>query len=366
MTVTPKVVIGVPLYNRADYLSQALESLLAQTYRDFVLILMDDGSSDGTPEIARQYAATDRRIIYRKNGARLGLVRNWSAVFKLARALYPGAEYFAWASDHDLWHPRWLSTLVSEFERCPGVVFVYPRNLRISETGETLRNPWSFDTFGIVNRWERFRTATLGPKAGDRTYGLYRAKALARTGLLRPVLLPDNLMQSELALYGQSKQVPEVLWYRRFEGTFSRARQRRSFFPDGPPVHSYLPWTLTHTGALLYDLGVRGRGRPTIGRVAGVVYALGYLPLGAKIEARSVLMKGVVRPARAALRASRRRLRTAAKTAGLARRTRARVSGRARRWFRGALRRPTGTLRRLTRAGRGPKRLRRLGKRLRA
>ena len=360
------MVIGAPLYNRADYLPKALDSLLAQTYSDFALILVDDASSDETSEIARRYAAADGRLIYRRNTTRLGLVRNWSNLFGLARELYPGAEYFAWASDHDLWHPRWLSALVSQLERYPEVVFVYPQNLRISETDEPLRDPWSFDTFGIVNRWERFRTATLGPKAGDRTYGLYRVETLARTGLLRPILLPDNLMQSELALYGQSKQVPEVLWYRRFEGTFSRARQRRSFFPDGPPLHSYLPWTLTHTGALLYDFGVRGLGRPTIGRLSGVGYALGYLPLGARIEARSVLMKEVVRPARAALRASRRRLRRRMKTSGPVRKKLADFPGGAWGWFGRTLRWPTGTRRRLATVGPPRKRLKRLGKLLSA
>ena len=307
MTVAPKVVIGVPLYNRADHLAEALGSLLAQTYRDFVVLLLDDCSTDETPEIVRAHAEADGRVIYRRNHARLGLVRNWSNAFRLARQLYPTMEYFAWGSDHDVWHPRWLSALVAEMERHPSVVLAYPQNVRISATGETLRGSWSFDTFGILDRWDRFRTVTLGPKAGDRVYGLFRAKALAQTGLLWPVLLPDNLMQSELALYGQFKQVPEVLWSRRFEGTFSRARQRRSFFPHRPPAYSYLPWSLMHTAVLLYRLGLRGAGRQTFGRLRGGCYALGYLPLAATVEGRSVARKKLIRPARAALKRWRRR-----------------------------------------------------------
>jgi len=62
--VRPRVSIGVPVYNGERYLAQALESIFAQTYQNFELIISDNGSSDGTEAICRGYAAADSRIRY--------------------------------------------------------------------------------------------------------------------------------------------------------------------------------------------------------------------------------------------------------------------------------------------------------------
>ena len=61
---TPKVSIGMPIYNGEHFLPQTLDSLLAQTYKDFELIISDNASSDGTQEICQQYAAQDSRVRY--------------------------------------------------------------------------------------------------------------------------------------------------------------------------------------------------------------------------------------------------------------------------------------------------------------
>ena len=114
------------------------------------------------------------------------------------------------------------------------------------------------------------------------------------------------MVLSEVSLLGQFKQVAEVLWYRRFAGIFSLARQRGFYFPEGAPAYSYLPWWLMHTGALIWHLGVRGTGRPAVGRLAGLGYALAYLPLGVGVAIRSKLRKKVIRPAALTLHRSRR------------------------------------------------------------
>ncbi len=60
----PLVSIGMPVFNGEDFLEAALESLLAQTFTDFEIILADNASSDRTPEICQAYAAKDVRICY--------------------------------------------------------------------------------------------------------------------------------------------------------------------------------------------------------------------------------------------------------------------------------------------------------------
>src|SRR2546422_787475 len=64
---TPRVSMAVPVYNGERYLGEALDSLLAQTYHDFELIICDNASTDGTGEIARSYASMDERVRYVRN-----------------------------------------------------------------------------------------------------------------------------------------------------------------------------------------------------------------------------------------------------------------------------------------------------------
>jgi glycosyltransferase involved in cell wall biosynthesis len=275
----PRVIIGSPLFNHANDFREAIESILGQTFTDFALVLVDDCSTDETPAIAREYVALDSRVSYVVNTERLGLVDNARRVFDLARARHPEAEYFAWASDHDLWHPRWLQELVNTLDRHPEVVLSYPLNRRIGASGEILaRKPWAFDTFGITDSWKRLSVSIRQMSAGNMVYGLYRVPLLARAGVYRRVLVPDRLLMTELAVYGQFKQVPQVLWFRRWYGRiFSLGRQRRSFFPGGRPLYMYAPWWMSHGVSLFWTFGVRQEGLPAVTRTAGAVLGLKYL-----------------------------------------------------------------------------------------
>ena len=82
----PLVGIGVTLRNRALYLSESLDSLLAQTHAHFQLVLVDDGSTDGTEAIARAYAERDSRVRYVRFPERRGMVAAWRAAFEEATA----------------------------------------------------------------------------------------------------------------------------------------------------------------------------------------------------------------------------------------------------------------------------------------
>ena len=228
----PRVVIGVPLYNHADDLPEALESLLNQSCREFRLVCVDDQSTDGTADMVRRYAAQDDRIVYTRNPARLGMIDNWRRVFDLALEYAPEAEYFAWASDHDIWEPGWLTTLTEVLDRHPRVVLAYPRNRRIEPDGTLYtRRPWEFDTAGVDDWRVRFKRTMRHMSAGNMVYGLGRVDAIRRAGVFRRVLVPDRLLMMELALEGQFHQAPEVLWFRRVYGhAFSLQRQYRAFF----------------------------------------------------------------------------------------------------------------------------------------
>jgi hypothetical protein len=264
---SPRAVFGLPVYGETDHLAEAIESLLSQTEPSLALVVTDDGGGEAEA-LVRRYGA-DPRLSYERNERRLGLIGNWRRCLELARTLHPGADFFAWASDHDAWHPRWLEVLAAELDAHPEAVLAYPLNYRVDAHGAVLRLPWHFDTAGIAQPRQRLATAARRMWPGDMVYGLFRRAVIERTEL-RPVLLPDRLLLSELALAGEFRQVGETLWYRRFEQDVSAKRQRAAFHPDGVPLRAYVPWLPIHVGALARDLVVEGRGQPAVTRRAGV------------------------------------------------------------------------------------------------
>jgi glycosyltransferase involved in cell wall biosynthesis len=84
----PKVSVLIPTYNYARYLPEAIESVLAQDFRDFELLISDDCSSDGSAEVIARYAAQDRRIRFQIQPANLGMVENWNWCLSQARGDY--------------------------------------------------------------------------------------------------------------------------------------------------------------------------------------------------------------------------------------------------------------------------------------
>src|SRR6516162_11958281 len=76
-----KVAIGMPVWNGEQFVSEAIESILGQTYGDLELVISDNASSDGTAEICSDYAKQDRRIRYIRQEMNIGAAPNHNEVF---------------------------------------------------------------------------------------------------------------------------------------------------------------------------------------------------------------------------------------------------------------------------------------------
>lgn len=279
----PRTVFGMPAYNRPDALPRVIESLLSQTCQDFALVIVDDAPSAQVRTIVESYAGYGPQIRYEPNPVRLGMIGNWRKAFERSRELFPSGEYFAWVSDHDIWHPRWLDVLVETLDRHPEAVLAYPLMQRVFPTHRfTVRR--RFDTAGVKNPITRLRSAIRGMTSGNCVYGLIRSRALEQAGIFTAVLAPDRHVLMQLLLLGEFRHVPQVLWYREVAGMFSYRRQRRMFFPAHVPIHTYLPMTVQHFGVMLWRFGVKGCGRPSFGRVSGIKYAFAYLWYATKRE----------------------------------------------------------------------------------
>jgi glycosyltransferase involved in cell wall biosynthesis len=289
---SPKAVFGLPAYNHAHKLRETLESLLSQTERDFRIIGSDDQSSDETPDILAEYASRDDRIICRRGESRLGYVANARRCFELARALFPEAEFFAWASDHDVWHSRWLETLMRALDEHPDAVIACPLSYRVDADGSILSNrATECSTIGEPPSFGRFSKTFNRISAGSMIYGLMRANAVEKAGNMPWQLLPDRLLLVLLALQGTMVHVPEYLWYRRYRGLASIDRQIRTSFIGKPPAYVWLPWWMGHTGHLVQKFVIAPAPDAPVGRGKGAAYSLLYLLLAI----RHVLIRSAVR-----------------------------------------------------------------------
>jgi glycosyltransferase involved in cell wall biosynthesis len=113
----PKVSVCIPTYNRSHYLTGAIASVQAQNYSDFELIVCDDGSQDGTPELMA--TLTDPRIHYLRHTTNIGKSNNMISGFQAAQG-----EYFIKFDDDDRLTPEFLSKTVAVLEAHPHIDWV--------------------------------------------------------------------------------------------------------------------------------------------------------------------------------------------------------------------------------------------------
>lgn len=111
-TKTPQISIGMPVYNGEPFIREALDSLLAQTFKDFELIISDNASTDGTEALCREYADKDARIRYVRQPENRGGWANFQ--FVLDEAV---GGYFMWAAADDWWSNNWLAENVNEIKK---------------------------------------------------------------------------------------------------------------------------------------------------------------------------------------------------------------------------------------------------------
>lgn len=124
----PRVSVCIPVYNGAGYIAECMESILAQSFADFELIVCDNCSTDDTEAIVRSYA--DPRVRYIRNGKNLGLVGNANRCLQVA-----SSEYVCLFHHDDVMLRENLARKVAVLDAHPGVGFVHSNLLLIDEAG---------------------------------------------------------------------------------------------------------------------------------------------------------------------------------------------------------------------------------------
>lgn len=234
----PMVSILMPVYNSFSYarsnlvrlLPQALDSLLAQTYQDFELLILDNQSRDETPEVCKAYAAKDLRIRYI-----LDFKQRLPDEGVNHLASFMQGQYCMGANDDDIWHPEYIEKTVQFLEQHPDIDMVYSNAYYIDingkVTGKIVSNPQDYYT-SDASPFSNFITYIQKRNVLPIVFGMYRADIYRQ-------LLPfkvfdvlnanvDNLFMSRFFLLGHKCHcIDECLFYYR--------NKHRYVDPNGDP-----------------------------------------------------------------------------------------------------------------------------------
>jgi glycosyltransferase involved in cell wall biosynthesis len=207
---TPRLSIGLPVFNGERYLRHAIDSILNQTYRDFELIISDNASTDQTMEICLKYQAQDPRIRYYRNPENLGASENFNKVFACSRG-----EYFKWAAADDVIAPTFLATCIEVLDRVPSVVLCYSKVYRIDASGD-VTGVYDFPMKVDANEAHiRFTDLIMVDHQCWAVFGVIRKNILAQTQLIAKFVGSDRVLLAEMSLRGPFCECPEYLFYRR-------------------------------------------------------------------------------------------------------------------------------------------------------
>lgn len=231
----PSLALGMPVYNGARLVGDAIDCILRQSYGDFTLTILDNASTDETEEICRDYAAGDSRVRYLRKDVNVGARRNFNDAFHAT-----DGDYFKWCAHDDLHEPGYLEACLAVLETDRDVVLCHSRTDLIDIAGKPLlANPAAevfTDWTGLLRTaqpprgrathtdpFRRFESIVCHTSRGFDIFGIIRRDVLAKTGLIRAYYGADLTLLAELSLYGRFHEVPEVLFHKREHAGQSRS-----------------------------------------------------------------------------------------------------------------------------------------------
>lgn len=230
-----KVSIGLPVYNGEDFIAEAIQSVLDQTYDNIELVICDNGSTDGTASICRQFADQSDKIFYYRYEENRGAAWNYNQTFQLSTG-----DYFRWLAADDYLAPELVERSVAVLDERPEVVLAFTAVVDIDADGNRLTTKRSTVNSDKARPSERFRgLAEVRPSHNcEEIFGLMRRDVLADTKLIESYADSDRTLLADLGLRGQFSEINEPLFFHRLHDkgsvTANRSRHARaSWFDPG-------------------------------------------------------------------------------------------------------------------------------------
>jgi glycosyltransferase involved in cell wall biosynthesis len=193
---TPKISIGVPVYNGQNFIRKRLDSILNQSFTDFEIIISDNNSTDLTLEICKEYAEKDKRIRLTKQEKNIGLF--WNYKFVLDNSL---GDYFVIANVDDLWEKDFLLKNFEILESHPKIVVSMGKIIRYGsfDTFDEKKSDNFFTRIYKKNR-KKLRSLNILPISGNyeskASFCLRKYNFWIQFGLFRRQELQSSMMNS--------------------------------------------------------------------------------------------------------------------------------------------------------------------------
>ena len=235
----PHLSLGLPVFNGEKYLRQAIDSILAQTYTDFELIISDNASTDKTEEICREYLEKDERIRYYRCKKNYGAAWNWNRVFKLSSGIY-----FKWVAHDDVTVPEFLSKCINVLNQDPTIILCHSKNAIINDQNDLVGE---YDLGNINDSHkphERFSQMLQKIGIPWLIFGVFRKDVLSKTSLFKGYIGSDWNLLAELSLIGRIFEIKEYLFLRRDHNE----SYTDSHYSKNVVIHDYRVESLWWTG----------------------------------------------------------------------------------------------------------------------
>jgi glycosyltransferase involved in cell wall biosynthesis len=204
--IQPLFSVLIPAHNHADYLAEAIQSVLAQTYTNFEMIIVDDASSDNTADVISQF--NDPRIKYIVHGKNRGLSAARNTGIRAS-----SGKFIAFLDADDFFHPEKIQSHLDFIEQHPEIAVTYNARFELNHSSRTIRELW----------WPPHRVTLLDLVLGypfAPSDIVVKKEWLIRVGLYDESIVffgEDLSMNCRLALAGcQFSCVGKALNYRRY------------------------------------------------------------------------------------------------------------------------------------------------------
>lgn len=261
--MSPRVSVGLPVYNGERFLRGAVESLLAQTFTDFELVISDNASTDTTAAIAAEYVARDDRVRHLRHELTRGARWNFNRVFDECRA-----DYFVWLAHDDSWEPDFLEQCVRALDHDPGVVLAFSDVVYVDESSSVAGSRRLSMRTDSDRPHERLWDLLMVWHDCLPIFGVIRADVLRRTPLIGPYASGDHLLLAQLGLAGRFAIVDRPLF--------------RSRAHSGQSIQTFNVWIDHHAYSEWFEASEPGRLRfPQWRLFADLLTSVWRAPIGA-------------------------------------------------------------------------------------
>ena len=205
--IYPKVSICIPSYNYAHFLSDTIESVLEQTYKNLELIVVDNCSTDNTREIVQEYINIDKRVTYFCNETNIGLVGNLTRCLEKA-----SGEYVKIVCADDLLETHCIEKSVSVLENFPHVTLVTVGRLLVSKEIQPITTLFYSNKFKVIDGIKVIKKCIVhGNLIGEPSAVIFKRKNAKRGFNTNYQQISDLEMWIHLLESGHFASIPEPL-----------------------------------------------------------------------------------------------------------------------------------------------------------